>query len=115
MLRPWSAERRRLTIRATRDDDGWGTLEPHPSLAGGGRGGKHASIGNPRVVALLRQAPHTRRDGHDAPEGHALNHPANPTTPTLLGLDLGSSSLKALLLGLDGRVLAERSAAYPTR
>lgn len=35
--------------------------------------------------------------------------------PTLLGLDLGSSSLKALLLDLDGRVLAERSAAYPTR
>jgi xylulokinase len=35
--------------------------------------------------------------------------------PTLLGLDLGSSSLKALLLDLDGRVLAERSAGYPTR
>jgi xylulokinase len=34
--------------------------------------------------------------------------------PTLLGLDLGSSSLKALLLDLDGRVLAERSAGYPT-
>jgi xylulokinase len=37
------------------------------------------------------------------------------TAPALLGLDLGSSSLKALLLDLDGRVLAERSAGYPTR
>jgi len=35
-------------------------------------------------------------------------------TPALLGLDLGSSSLKALLLSLDGRVLAERSSGYPT-
>jgi len=35
--------------------------------------------------------------------------------PALLGLDLGSSSLKALLLGVDGRVLGERSAGYPTR
>ena len=32
----------------------------------------------------------------------------------LLGLDLGSSSLKALLLSLDGRVLGERSVGYPT-
>jgi xylulokinase len=35
--------------------------------------------------------------------------------PALLGLDLGSSSLKALLLDLEGRVLAVRQAAYPTR
>jgi xylulokinase len=41
--------------------------------------------------------------------------PTSRSTPALLGLDLGSSSLKALLLDLDGRVLAERSAAYPTR
>lgn len=32
----------------------------------------------------------------------------------LLGLDLGSSSLKALLLSLDGCVLGERSVGYPT-
>ena len=36
-------------------------------------------------------------------------------TPALLGLDLGSSSLKALVLDLEGRVLAVRSASYPTR
>lgn len=41
--------------------------------------------------------------------------PHGPPTPALLGLDLGSSSLKALLLDLQGRVLAVRSAAYPTR
>jgi xylulokinase len=34
--------------------------------------------------------------------------------PALLGLDLGSSSLKALLLSVDGRVLGERSAGYRT-
>lgn len=34
------------------------------------------------------------------------------TRPALLGLDLGSSSLKALLLGARGELLAEASAAY---
>jgi len=41
--------------------------------------------------------------------------PTSRSLPALLGLDLGSSSLKALLLDLEGRVLAERSAGYPTR
>jgi len=45
----------------------------------------------------------------------AMTHDSAAPAPTLLGLDLGSSSLKALLLDLDGRVLAERSAGYPTR
>jgi xylulokinase len=40
--------------------------------------------------------------------------PSAPRHHTLLGLDLGSSSLKALLLDLDGRTLAVRSASYPT-
>ena len=47
-----------------------------------------------------------------------MRHEASPPTRggrALLGLDLGSSSLKALLLSLDGRVLGERSASYPTR
>jgi len=35
--------------------------------------------------------------------------------PALLGLDLGSSSLKALLVDLEGRPLGERTAPYPTR
>ncbi|MBW6455183.1 MAG: xylulose kinase, partial [Trueperaceae bacterium] len=52
-------------------------------------------------------------EGRGTADNGAPARPASP--PTLLGLDLGSSSLKALLLGLDGRVLAERSAAYPTR
>jgi len=36
------------------------------------------------------------------------------TIPVLLGLDLGSSSLKALLMAPDGRVMAEASAPYAT-
>lgn len=59
----------------------------------------------------------TRRPAADQIEqrqDHAMSHPPDLGPPTLLGLDLGSSSLKALLLDLDGRVLAERSAAYPT-
>ena len=33
----------------------------------------------------------------------------------LLGLDLGTSSVKALFLGEDGGILGEGSAAYPVR
>ncbi len=33
----------------------------------------------------------------------------------LLGIDLGTSGVKALLLGLDGTVLGEASHAYPVR
>ncbi|MDR6756365.1 xylulokinase [Mycoplana sp. BE70] len=36
------------------------------------------------------------------------------TSPTYLGLDLGTSSLKALLVAADGQVIAEASANYPT-
>ncbi|TVR90413.1 MAG: xylulose kinase [Trueperaceae bacterium] len=35
------------------------------------------------------------------------------TQPALLGLDLGTSSVKALLLGLDGAVLGTHAVAYP--
>jgi xylulokinase len=43
-----------------------------------------------------------------------MSKSAHRRIPGLLGLDLGSSRLKALLLGFDGRVLAVRSASYPT-
>ena len=36
------------------------------------------------------------------------------TRPALLGLDLGTSSLKALVLAEDGAVLAEQAEGYPT-
>jgi sugar (pentulose or hexulose) kinase len=33
--------------------------------------------------------------------------------PALLGIDLGTSSAKVVVLDLDGRLLASTSAAYP--
>lgn len=36
------------------------------------------------------------------------------TSPVFLGLDLGTSSLKALLVATDGQVIAQASADYPT-
>ena len=51
---------------------------------------------------------------HPAEHGRLTRARGSGRTPALLGLDLGSSSLKALLLSLDGRVLAERSSGYPT-
>ena len=35
------------------------------------------------------------------------------TERALLGVDLGTSSAKAILLGSDGRLLAEAAASYP--
>ena len=35
------------------------------------------------------------------------------TGQALLGVDLGTSSAKAILLGSDGRLLAEATAGYP--
>ncbi len=40
--------------------------------------------------------------------------PLHGSTTALLGLDLGTSSLKAVALGLDGRVLAQAVVGYPT-
>ena len=34
--------------------------------------------------------------------------------PLLLGLDLGTSALKVLLVALDGRIVGRASAGYPT-
>lgn len=48
-------------------------------------------------------------------EGGDGRAPVRRPRAALLGLDLGSSSLKVLLLDLDGRILGERTAGYPTR
>lgn len=54
------------------------------------------------------------RDGLASVGGDAAKH-GLATVMMLLGIDLGTSSVKVLLLGLDGTVFGEASHAYPVR
>ena len=76
------------------------------------------SPGRRSVAEACVAAPAARRaccPARAVPAGYGASMAATPSIPAVLGIDLGTTSVKAACLGLDGRLLGLGRGSYPTQ
>ena len=80
----------------------------------GAEGPRHRGVVPAAVHGAVRHPPAGRRGRSGHPGGGAAGDQRPVSGQAVLGLDVGTESARAGLFGLDGRLLAEGQARYPT-